>query len=55
MTIKPVASRPSLPFVPKKPGRFKDLKVPGRRRPGVLERAGDLTGRHRPALEVHRE
>jgi hypothetical protein len=55
VTINAVASGPSLPLMPEKRGRFEDLKVPSRSRPSVLEHVGYLAGRHRPALEVHRE
>jgi hypothetical protein len=37
------------------PGAFEDLQVSRRRRPGLLEHLGNLTGRHRPAVEINRD
>jgi hypothetical protein len=55
MRINPVQPCPSLPLVPEKSGQFEDLKVPRGRWPCVLEHVGYLAGRHRTALEVHRQ
>ena len=52
--IEVVDARAPLPVVTDQPSRLEPLDVPGRRRPGMLEHAGDLTGRHRSALEVQR-
>src|SRR5262249_33975647 len=55
VTINLVAPHPSLPLVPEKPGRLKNLQVPRRRRPSLLKHAGYLACRHRTTLKIHRE
>ena len=52
-TIEMVSARTPLPLVIQQASRLEPLDVPRRGRPGMIEHAGDLTRRHRSALEVH--
>ena len=44
-----------MPLVFEQTRRFENLQMPRRCRPGLLEHAGDLSGGHRPTLEIDRQ
>jgi hypothetical protein len=52
--IEPVDASAPVPIVMYQSSRLQHLDVPGRRRPGMLEHSGNVTSRHRSALEVQR-